>query len=57
MSRRRPQPWDNNKMSYVEFEVEPPTPEQARAASLTVCEYAEDATVARELLQMLGLGT
>lgn len=36
-------------------EVEMPSPEVQRKAALVVCDYAQDATLARELMEMLGL--
>lgn len=43
------------RLEYREFEIRPVTPEERRKAQLTVCDYAKDATLARHLLEVLGL--
>lgn len=53
MSKRKDE--DGIVLRFEEFELTPPTEEQQRRAVRFVCSSAPDATVALELLDMLGL--
>lgn len=51
-ARQRPD-WGNLELDLGP--IPPNTPQQRRAAQLAACRWAPDATVAGELLDMLGL--
>lgn len=48
---------DGNKMKFVEYDLPPLDPEVIRKAQLTVCDNAQDVTLARSILEVLGLDT
>jgi hypothetical protein len=58
MTERAPRRVDENSGAFglwVDFQVDPPSEEEARNAALFTCENAKDVDDARDLMEYLGL--
>lgn len=55
MKASRPKDDDGSALKLQELDFTPLTPDQCHAATQVIRQHAADATVAQELLEMLGL--